>query len=526
MALTGPLNGALRWNAGFEGAGLQLSGTGKMTGSFEAPAFDGRLTASTDDALVPAQLLGLPLPGVVPSQSATLDSGFRARAGRYVFDDLTGTVLGMPVSGALTISAGKPTRLDGRLNFLKADGQLLGSLFSGADLSAGNANGNAFSDETFGPGAFDALAGRLAISAKTLRLSRRLPELDDARAVVNFGNGKVAVDDFAAKLAAGDVTGALQLSHAALDTAASGRFSLHKVTLQGRQLSGELAMGLEFQGNGRSPDAIMSSLTGGGTAELVQASLAGLSENAFGHTVAAVDGGLSGDANHVRQAFERSLDEAPLKTGTISGNLSLAGGVLRLSSTRATSVQGSVALSGLLDLSDLTVKADIALSPANPADGFGGPAPTIPVQLRGAIDALQKQVDVSSLVAWLSIRGVEQQARKLEALEAQRRIEEKAQEDARRAEALKMQKAIEDARRKALPPLQLGPVAPAAGGVGMPLAPSTGLPGVAPMTLPSLENLPVSPVTPGHTTVVPAPLLPNAGPALPQAPVGAPPASP
>ncbi|WP_454813413.1 AsmA family protein [Labrys neptuniae] len=536
MALSGPLNGAMRWNASFEGAGLQLSGTGKMTGSFEAPAFDGRLTASTDDALVPAQLLSLPLPGVVPSQSATLDSGFRARAGRYVFDDLTGTVLGMPLSGALTINAGKPTRLDGRLNFLKADGQLLGSLFSGADLSAGNTNGNAFSDESFGAGTFDAFAGRLSVSAKTLRLSRRLPELDNARAVLNFGNGKVAVDDFAAKLAGGDVSGALQLSHAALDTAASGHFSLHKVALQGRQLSGELAMGVEFQGNGRSPDALMSSLTGGGTAELAQASLAGLSEKAFGQTVVAVDGGLSGDAGHVREAFERSLDEAPLKTGTINGNLSLAGGVLRLSSTRATSAQGSIALSGLLDLSDLTVKADIALSPTNPADGFGGPAPIIPVQLRGTIDALQKQVDVSSLVAWLSIRGVEQQARKLEVLEAQRRIEEKAQEDARRAEALKMQKAIEDARRKAQlqvpaptsPPLQLRPGAPvpATGGAGVPLAPTAGLPGVPPVKLPSLENLPASSVTPGHTTVVPAPLLPNSGPALPQAPIGSPPIGP
>lgn len=550
MALAGPLNGAMRWSAGFEGAGLQLSGTGKMTGSFEAPAFDGRLTASTEDVLVPAQLLNVPLPGVVPSQSATVESGFRARAGRYVFDDFTGTVLGMPLSGALTVTTGKPTRLDGRLNFLKADGQLLGSLFSGADLSAGNTNGNAFSDEPFGAGAFDALVGRLTVSAKSLRLSRRLPEFDNARAVLNFGNGKIAVDAFSAGLAGGDVSGALQLSHAALDTAASGHFALRKVAVRGSQGSGELALGLEFQGNGRSPDSLMSSLTGGGTAELGQASLAGLSENAFGHTVAAVDGGLSGDASHVREAFERNLAAAPLQAGTINGNLSLAGGVLRLSSTRASSAQGSVALSGLLDLSDLTVKADLSLAPVNLADGLGGPSPTIPVQVRGTVDALQKQVDVSGLVAWLSIRGVEQQARKLEALEAQRRIEEKAQEDARRAEALKMQKAIDDARQKALlqvpvpanPPLQFGPAAsPSPGaalvpgasptpgpasilGPGAPIAPSVGLPGVSPVTLPSLKNLPPAPVTPGHTTVVPAaPSLPNSGPDLPQPPMTAPP---
>lgn len=528
MALTGPLNGAMRWNAGFEGAGLQLSGTGKMTGSFEAPAFDGRLTASTDDALVPAKLLNLPLAGVVPSQSATLDSGFRARAGRYVFDDLSGTVLGMPVSGALTINAGRPARVDGRLDFLRADAQLLGSLFTGADLSAGNANGNAFSDEAFGAGTFDALAGRVSVSAKALRLSRRLPDLGDARAVVDFGTGRVAVDDFSAGLAGGEVSGALQLSHAALDTAVSGHFALRKVAVAGSQLSGALAMGMEFQGNGRTPDGLMSSLTGGGTAELAQASLAGLSDAAFGQTVTAVDGGLAADAGHVRETFERSLAQAALPAGTINGNLSLAGGVLRLSSTRAALSQGSLSLSGLLDLSDLTVKADLALSPPNPADGFGGPAPTIPIQLRGAIDAVQKQVDVSALVAWLSIRGVEQQARKLEALEAQRRIEEKAQEDARRAEAQKMQKAIDDARLKALlqlpaptkPALQLAPGSPAAAAAGITAVPPVGLPNTPAVKLPALETLPAAPMTPGHTTVVPAaPLVPNSGPALPQSPL-------
>lgn len=526
MALNGPPSSAMRWNARFKGASLDLSGTGKMTGPFEAPAFDGRLSAATDDALVPAQLFGVALPGVLPAQTATLESGFRMRAGRFAFDDVSGTVLGMPVSGALTVNPGKPARLDGRLSFLQADAQMLGSLFSGADLGAGNANGNAFSDEAFGAGSFDDFAGRLSISAGTMHVSRRLPDLANAKAVVSFGNKAVAVDDFSADLSGGTVSGALQITHAGLDTAATGRFSLQNVDLHTADVTGILASALDFQGNGRSPDALMSSLTGGGTIELKEPELSGLSESAFSETVAAVDGGLAADAVHVKSAFEQSLASQPLKTGTINGNLSLAGGVLRLSSTRTASAQSTVALSGLLDLSDLTVKADVALTPPDPADGLGGPAPTIPVQIRGAIDALQRQIDVSGLVAWLSIRGAEQQAIKLEKLEAQRREEERVQEEARRAEAQKMQKAIDDARLKALlqaqpPAAPPKPQAPPSAPV-LPPVPQSGL-HVAPIVkMPSLESLPVAPVMPGHTTIVPAPALPSTGPALPPPPADTP----
>ncbi|MDQ0395238.1 AsmA family protein [Labrys monachus] len=489
MALSGPLDGAMRWNAGFDGAGVSLSGTGKMTGSFEDPAFDGRLTASTDDAQVPAQLLGIALPGVTPAQSAMVETGFRLRAGRFVFDDLSGTLLGMPVTGALTINTGSPEHVEGKLGFLRADAALLGSLFAGADLGGSNANGNAWADEPFGKSTFDNVEGKLTVTADALRLSRRLPELGRVRAAISFGGGKVNVDRFSASLGSGAVSGALQLSRTIVDTAVTGHFSLRDVAVNTPVLTGMLTTGVDFQGTGASPDALMSSLTGGGTLDLKNPVLTGFSDSAFAETMAAVDGGLKPDAAHIKPAFEQSLAMKPLATSSLSGNLLLAGGVVRLPATLASANGIGLNVSGLLDMSDLTAKANIVLTPPDPKDGLGGPAPTVPVLLSGPLDALQRDVDVSGLTAWLSIRTVERQARKLEALEAERQAQEKAQEDARRAEAQQMQKAIDDARRKAQ--AQKNSAAPVANPQSSPQP-------APPVALPSLDAVPRAPATPGR----------------------------
>jgi len=519
MELSGPLNGARRWNGDFDGAEVSVSGNGKMTGPFEAPSFDGRLKANTDDALLPAQLFGVALPGVMSAQSATIDSGFHIQAGHLVFDDVSGTWLGMPVDGALSVTAGRPVRVDGRLGFLRADAELLGSLLSGADLGGPNDKGNAWADEAFGRSTVDNLTGSLTVTANSLRLSRRFPELREAKANVAFGSGKVSVDDFSASLAQGSVTGALELSRAALDTAATGHFVLKDVVLDTQDIAGTLDTSLDFQGTGRSPDDLMSSLTGGGTLDLRNPVLAGFSDSAFDEMIKAVDDGLAPDAAHIKPAFEQALALKPLGASAITGNLTLAGGVLRLPSTLSQATNAGLALSGLMDLSDLTTKANIVLTPADPKDGIGGPAPTIPVLISGALDGLHREVDVSGLTAWLSIRTAEQQARKLEILEAKRQAEDKAQEDARRAEAEQMQKAIDDARRKALlgagnppggnvqparPPMDHPPMAP--------IAPRPSILGTPPVKAPSSTELPGVIQTP--TT---APLLPPTVPVAPDA---------
>ncbi|WP_307276714.1 AsmA family protein [Labrys wisconsinensis] len=462
-ALAGPLEGPARWSASFDGAGIGLQGSGKATGLTTTPAVDGRVRAQSNDVLAPAQLFGVALPGVLPGDVAEIDTGFRATKGRLVLDDLTGAMFGVPLAGAIAITPGSPgslsspgspgtpaspVRVEGRLNLQTADALQLGSLATGSDLLASPSSGSVWSGTPFGAGALDGVTGQLALTADSLVLSPRLPAATEARAVLTLEPGAVSIDGLKAKLGGGVLSASLRYSRAAQQAALTGSVALAGAALDTREVSGRLDLSADVQGTGPTPAALVTSLTGGGTVALHQPRLPRLSETAFGTTVAAVDGGLAPELGRVRPLFEQSLAQAPLPLGDIGGSLSLAGGVLRLATTTARGATTGVSLSGALDLSAMTAKADLLLAPAAPSDGFGGPPPAIQVSIGGPLDALRRQVDVSSLTAWLTVRAAEQEAKKLEALEAEKQARDKALEDARRAEAARMQKLV-DAQRAA-----------------------------------------------------------------------------
>jgi uncharacterized protein involved in outer membrane biogenesis len=442
-ALEGPLDGVRRWSAQFDGGGLSVEGSGRLTGPFGNVAVDGRLRARAPDIMSPAQLFGVALPGALPGDGLDLDTGFRSRGGRLVLDDLTAAALGMSASGAVTLDAGAAPRIEGNLTFRSVDAFRLASLLAGADLSDPPAKGSAWPGSPFGASALAGLAGTINLSAGELWLSPRLPPAADAKGTLSFDQGSATLDGFSARIAGGGLGATLKLSRSALDTALTGRVALTDIHLDTQPLAGRLDLAADVQGTGRTAASLVSSLTGGGTFALRQPRFGALSEGAFAATVAAVDEGLPAQAEKVRTLFEQRLGEAPLQTADISGSLSLAGGVLRLATATTHGGAIGLALSGSVDLADLTARADIILTPPAPGDGLGGPAPAIQISESGPFDALARKVDVSALTAWLTVRSAEREAKKLEALEAERAAREKAAEEARRAEAERLRQLIE-----------------------------------------------------------------------------------
>ena len=446
--ISGPLNGPRRWSAGFEGGGFNLSGSGKVTGAFDTPALDGRLTLRSSDILTPAQLFGVAMPGVLPAEAVEIETGFRARGGRFAFDDLSGTLLGMPLTGAMTVDPGTPLRIDGRLSFTSADALRLGSLVSGADLEGVAAPNTVWSSDRFGASSLDGLAGSLVLSADMLKLSETLPAAHDAKAVLSFEPAIANLDGFSANLAQGTVSGALHLTRPATGAALTGRLTLAGIKLEAPGLTGQLDAGLDLQGTGKTPAQMIGALTGGGTLVLRQPVFGGLAERAFATVTKAVDAGLAPQAALIKPLFEQNLAAAPFKADDLNGNLTLAGGTIRLGATTARGTMTGLTFSGQIDLAALSGKADIALTPAAPGDGFGGTPPTIGVTVAGPLTEMKRDVDITGLTAWLSIRASEQEAKKLEALEAERLAREKQQEEERRAEAERIRQLIEAQKAK------------------------------------------------------------------------------
>jgi hypothetical protein len=106
----------------------------------------------------------------------------------------------------------------------------------------------------------------------------------------------------------------------------------------------------------------------------------------------------------------------------------------------------------MLDLTDGMLDSHLVLS--GDAGASNG-RPDIFMSLNGALAAPQKSTDVSALTGWLTLRAVENQAKKLKALEeaeAKRRAEEAkriAEEEARRRAVLEEKRRLEEARREA-----------------------------------------------------------------------------
>jgi large subunit ribosomal protein L24 len=72
-------------------------------------------------------------------------------------------------------------------------------------------------------------------------------------------------------------------------------------------------------------------------------------------------------------------------------------------------------MSGVLDLMEQTFDSRIMLTDATATTSAG--RPEISVQLKGPVASPARSIDVAALTGWLALRAVEQQSKKLEAIE-------------------------------------------------------------------------------------------------------------
>jgi large subunit ribosomal protein L24 len=138
----------------------------------------------------------------------------------------------------------------------------------------------------------------------------------------------------------------------------------------------------------------MGSLDGGGKFTLEDGRLARLDPAAFEGVIRAVDRGLPIDATSVRNKIESALASGGFVITRVVGPIVINAGQARLSNTI---VRGPGA--------DLTIGGSVDLNPE------------ITIALRGPVNAPKRTIDAAALANWLALRAVEQQAKKLDALE-------------------------------------------------------------------------------------------------------------
>jgi large subunit ribosomal protein L24 len=183
-------------------------------------------------------------------------------------------------------------------------------------------------------------------------------------------------------------------------------------------VSGRLTFEAEVTGTGLSPAAFIGSLAGSGRIALDEARLNGLNPRVFDAVIRAVEIGISTDPNRIREFVASSLDTGHLPVARAEAAFSINGGQLRLVDT-VTRVSGAdLAVTANVDLANATLNALLTLTGAPPAPDAVRPA--VLVALKGPLGAPKRDIDASAFASWLALRAVEQQARRLDAMQQSR----------------------------------------------------------------------------------------------------------
>jgi large subunit ribosomal protein L24 len=343
------------------------------------------------------------------------------------FDDISAVVAGSKVRGKMTASLTAPSRIEGRLDADTLDVTAL--LAAAAGLPKG-AEDWSWSSTPFGGGMQHAVTGQVAIDAMQANLAAGL-SARQFRGVLDFGDDNVTLGDVSAVVAGGKLTGTIAFKSGFDGVTARLRGALADgdvTALLPRAarppVGGRLNVTLDLEGAGRSPASLIGSLHGAGTIALSDGHFAGLDPRAFAAVTRAVDQGLAVEAAKIENVASRTLASGRLDVERAEGKLAVGAGQIRLTDAKASGEGAELAMSGVFDLTSGTINARLVLTGSDTA---AGARPDIFVALNGPVTAPGKTLDVSGLTGWLTLRAIELQSKKLEAIQAAPKPEAKVE---------------------------------------------------------------------------------------------------
>lgn len=418
LKASGPARGELRIEARLTAAGLDANARGTAT------PFAGERAADLHLAIARANAAPLRGQGAARLALPVTYAGRLVFAGKdLTLSDINAGIAGTSLRGRLGVTLTEPRRVQGELEADRADGAALVAMAIGVPVSAATAKTAAvwsWSGEPFSGTMFAATTGKVAIKARHVDL---LPHVAarEFKATLTLDNGAFALDDVSANVAGGKLSGRLAFR------AADDGLKLHsKFTLAGADaaallasgarppVSGSLGLSADVEGSGLSPVALIGSLHGSGVITLANAQFAGLDPRAFDAVTHAVDQGIPIDNARIAEVVRRALESGRLSVRKAQGALAIGAGQVRLDRVSADTKDAGVSLSGNLDLIDGSIDARLVLSGAGEA---AGARPDIFMALGGQLTAPARTIDVSALTGWLTLRSVENQAKRLRAIE-------------------------------------------------------------------------------------------------------------
>ncbi len=284
-----------------------------------------------------------------------------------------------------------------------------------------------WSPEPIGAGAFAAMNGAVTFKLDRAALTPALVARD-LKGVLRLQPSQITFGDIDGSLAGGRLTGELAVRSDAQKLALRGSVALagaHAAALlpaSNNAIDGLITLKLQGDSLGLSPDGLVGALHGNGTIALSEAHFAGVDVTAFDAAMRAADQSGSAEAPKIRAAVSAAMDNGRLAVPQGNAEVTVAAGQIHLTKASWHAQNGAeVSVDGMLDLNDAAIDAHLTLSVKPAANALIPGRPELTVAVKGPLTAPERRLDVSTLVAWLTLRAAELQTRRVELLEANRR---------------------------------------------------------------------------------------------------------
>ncbi|HET7679877.1 MAG TPA: AsmA family protein [Xanthobacteraceae bacterium] len=483
LTATGPL-GALALDGRLLAGGLDASVKGVANLRADEPKADLRLTVANADARPLRRGSARPAPLPVRLTSTLALTGHSVTLG-----DFSGAFAAIPARGRLAIDFGSVMRVEGQIEADIFDAPAALAALVGLP---GSPDARAWSAEPFGKGLLDGAEGRVELRSARVNLTPTLT-LRQARGTLKIGPSEITFADIEGRVADGQARGQIVFHKRADGVSADGRLQLNNadaaVLLAGEgktaatlpanankpAVTGRVGLQLDLEGTGRSPQALIGSLSGNGMVSLSGAQFASLNAKVFETAARAVDQGVALDMKKISEIATGALESGTLAVPSADGVITIAHGQIRLTNLVTRAEGADLTVSGSLDLMEQNLSARLALEANKDASAD---RPVVSILLSGPLANPKRTVDVSALTAWLTLRAVEHQSKQLEAMEAKRRAAITEEQRAPSATPSPMPPML--VAPSAAPPI-LAPSSPAAPTLAPPLPPA--------IEIPSLPNI-------------------------------------
>jgi uncharacterized protein involved in outer membrane biogenesis len=395
----------LRLKAKISGAGLDA----EADGSAEPWAQDAKASLNLR---VRSADLG-PLLDLKPSDTLAQNIGLSARVSlagnKLTFDDLDSSIAGSRLRGRVAVALGDEKSIEGEIGL---DQLALAPAFA---LAIGAAGHDAA--EPLGAGLVKGWRGKVSFQA----LRGLLPggsELQPISGVVKSDGQSLTFDAIKGKIGGGDVSANIDTRQSADGIAMNASVQLNRVdgtALRYRNLvmpAGRASLQMTLASQGRSASALAGALTGSGTVTLESAKIAGLDPRAFDAAVRASDSGQAKDDARLKQIVEPALAAGVLSIASAQIPFNVRDGRVRVGATTLDANGVRAIVSGGYDIpaDQADVRAALALTTT-------AGRPEIQLFAVGTPDALSRSVDVAALSSWLSVRAIDHETKRLDAIE-------------------------------------------------------------------------------------------------------------